>query len=1082
MFDAVTSKIIEQAAPLKGLDVERLPQDLTSAYAKIVSLRVAGEKENDIDAEIEKIERIGKTYLALVLSTNNEHCQSMAFVAASAYALISSYRESLIQNTFDRDTVCYSSIAALLFVIANSVSDASEVVSKINTIDKANSKSNDIVQCIKNICNGDLQDNVNISTSEASYFDEVDHAVDVLYSKCIYGMQNLSLALLGDEKVDFEKSLGIFKSVKQDSVFELSEELKDMPYEFHSTFSTFPGPFILSSLLIRAGEQLIHNSIFFIPPPEINFKEQWRSQLKRISRFRPYLWPNHFRAIYDKGVLRQGTSAVFSLPTGAGKTTLSDLKIASTLISGGKVIFLAPTHALVQQVSRNLKVTFPNYIIKNAIIDGEYVETEDANLADIAVMTPERCLAFLMFYKDAFAQVKLVIFDECHILHADSWSNSYRASDSMMCLLRLFESAKDSDYYLLSAMIENAGDIAGWIEERLGRPCFPIQDEWKPTRQLKGCVVYGSEEIMKLERILSEDKVRSKESGQKNPGIEIKRQLNAHPWAFFGLKQVWDSRGYTDYIALPMSENMTKLSANKYWKITPNKLRVASSLAVTLSSLGVKTLVFVQQIDNSQSVVDNIVESEVNSKIVFTDDERKLLSKVEQELGNLNKTYVPINGIAACHHGLLLKEERELVEMIFKRADGVSVLVATPTLAQGMNLPAAAVILAGDERWDSDEDDQTSIEAHELLNAAGRAGRAGQSAKGIVLIIPSKVVAFKFTKSGASIGNAWDVLRKRAFSKNDQCLTIVDPLEKLLDAVQDQSISELDAANYLFRRMPYYDNQEDNLSIKQTFNKSLASYVARKKGVDDVFQNNVQKAVQECHKIRNFSNFEETPWMPALATELGVTTESVVEIYSKLDYLDDDMDVYGYLDWARDFGLLSIFLRPRTQEEVIKDLSNKTERSLENVYHIAQTRLINGLKAWCRGATLEEMSDLVNETTRTKSRCKHARKLALRWAPEVGYSLGTVTRMCKYKFESEGRKMSTNLATLASLIRHGVDMPVKLAILHIHQYHITRIDAHRLYNELSAYLKFSNKFMVFKNMLSETNKAYDRFLQDMNDS
>ena len=39
---------------------------------------------------------------------------------------------------------------------------------------------------------------------------------------------------------------------------------------------------------------------------------------------------------------------------------------------------------------------------------------------------------------------------------------------------------------------------------------------------------------------------------------------------------------------------------------------------------------------------------------------------------------------------------------MFRRRDGASVIVATPTLAQGMNLPAEVAILAGTMRHDDD--------------------------------------------------------------------------------------------------------------------------------------------------------------------------------------------------------------------------------------------------------------------------------------------------------------------------------------------------------------------------------------------
>lgn len=57
-----------------------------------------------------------------------------------------------------------------------------------------------------------------------------------------------------------------------------------------------------------------------------------------------------------------------------------------------------------------------------------------------------------------------------------------------------------------------------------------------------------------------------------------------------------------------------------------------------------------------------------------------------------------------------------------------------------MNLPTDLVIIAEDSRFDRETNRRDLLDAAVLLNAAGRAGRAGQSASGIVLIIPGRVV------------------------------------------------------------------------------------------------------------------------------------------------------------------------------------------------------------------------------------------------------------------------------------------------------------------------------------------------------
>src|SRR5690606_25239366 len=110
------------------------------------------------------------------------------------------------------------------------------------------------------------------------------------------------------------------------------------------------------------------------------------------------------------------------------------------------------------------------------------------------------------------------------------------------------------------------------------------------------------------------------------------------------------------------------------------------------------------------------------------------------ELGNADAIYDAGTQVAAVHHGELLPYERRLVETLFKNRDsGVNVLAATSTLAQGLNLPCDVVILASSDRLDDAEAEEKArvpLMPHEIINALGRAGRAGLAATGFSIVIP----------------------------------------------------------------------------------------------------------------------------------------------------------------------------------------------------------------------------------------------------------------------------------------------------------------------------------------------------------
>ncbi|KAJ2390085.1 Pre-mRNA splicing [Coemansia sp. RSA 2611] len=88
----------------------------------------------------------------------------------------------------------------------------------------------------------------------------------------------------------------------------------------------------------------------------------------------------------------------------------------------------------------------------------------------------------------------------------------------------------------------------------------------------------------------------------------------------------------------------------------------------------------------------------------------------------------------AVHHAGLTRADRQLVEDLF--ADGhVRVLVATATLAWGVNLPAHAVIIKGTQVYRPDRGAWGELSAQDVLQMLGRAGRPQFDTHGAGVII-----------------------------------------------------------------------------------------------------------------------------------------------------------------------------------------------------------------------------------------------------------------------------------------------------------------------------------------------------------
>ena len=297
------------------------------------------------------------------------------------------------------------------------------------------------------------------------------------------------------------------------------------------------------------------------------------------------------------GFLDTGKSAVLVLPTGAGKTTLSELKIAATLSSGKKVIFLVPTLALVDQLRDDLAKSFPESLTDSVVsADGDLTAfIRGPNLEMIEVMTPERCLALLSFAETDLSDLGLLVFDECHLLSPDGGGS--RSIDAMLCLLHAIKRAPNADYLLLSAMLKNANEVAEWLASITGRPCIGFNDPWKPSRQARGVVIYRKSQVKRANQIVW-IKNQRKEGYHAPP-------LVADPYALFGLHHAWLKTKKSDRSLVRLSDKPVELAHGK-GRASPNANAVGAELAKNAATSGLKTILFVQQADHAPSTAKRL--------------------------------------------------------------------------------------------------------------------------------------------------------------------------------------------------------------------------------------------------------------------------------------------------------------------------------------------------------------------------------------------------------------------------------------------------------------------------------------------
>jgi len=1052
MYNSVTEQNIEAAPELDGLDQSHLATMLADAFAQITSLKVSlseGARSQELEALLNDLMRIAVTYESLFLSGSLKGAQigQAGFVAATAYSLHYQYAGMSKDALFSNETISPVISSVLLFISSGYYADAYEVAKRYQLQDDASYLDSILGAVILGLAQLKLPLEVPELDSD-QFGDYQQYAVALLYFQCCSAAQMAAESLLSGENDGFNRCFSKLNEVKKLCFHEFE-------YGEDAAKSIYQGPLQLAKLLDASVSTLAEGSIFNVSAPVPVEPDKWLSFLMKFAPSRSVLWKQHLDVIAG-GFLNTGTSSVLSLPTGAGKTSLAELKIASCLMLSKKVIFIAPTHALEAQVQKRMAEVFGNDVRHVA---GDFSEYDQ--LGKITICTPEACLTLLSLSPEIFSDVGLIVFDECHILNAPNIEHAKRSIDSMFCLLESFEVQPNADYLLMSAMVKNASELASWLSEVTGRPAYAFKDEWKPTRQLRGCVIYSKRRIDELKLLLSQ---KFDQTTTQGPPVALLRELTVTPYAFFCLKNSWTS-SRLDYASLPVLDAPVVLSAggkrnnNGRWWLSSNRNEVAAAIGGKFKSVGVKTLIFCTEVRNTSSIVDKL-EIDTDFEIALTDEEERLLSQLQTEFGTSDKLFFNKSSSAGVHHGLLLKEERVLIESLFGRDSGLDMLVATPTLAQGLNLPAEVIIIAGDDRYDAAAENPSvrqKMEAHELLNAAGRAGRAGHFSQGIVLVIPGIPIVFDEKKG--RITNRWNDLKDDVFGKTDQCVDVKDPLSLVFSNVEAKLLDDPSVQSALQR---LYPSSGSSLDFKRKVNRTLWA-----KSLDLAERERAMNVLDAIIGAIDRPDAEYTEELLLLAEKTGVNIRLLQCVLMQLIEQrteEGELGVVDWVNWVIDLPIFFSLIMLETSQKLEQRINgNDTQERMITLKHI--------VAAWMAGQPLEFLENLFpdcRQSVQLKQKCTRAREVVLRLIPDVAYVVGIIRSLYPIVFQDEEVPLALQVAQRC--VRLGVDSPEKLAFYHINKYKTMRVQLHQDYAKISNLVN-TDRTESFSEILSGVNVA-----------
>ncbi|HUD25535.1 MAG TPA: helicase-related protein, partial [Burkholderiaceae bacterium] len=429
----------------------------------------------------------------------------------------------------------------------------------------------------------------------------------------------------------------------------------------------------------------------------------------------------------------------------------------------------------------------------------------------------------------------------------------------------------------------------------------------------------------------------------------------------------------------------------------------------------------------------------------LTQTELVLRSATETELGPMGLSLIEPTAGALPHNGDMLPAERRLAESLFQRSDGAKVIVATPTLAQGMNLPAQMAILAGDVR--SDAKGRTDLKQHELLNAAGRAGRAGHLANGLVLLIPEPVVGF----SALGLASAQSLEKLRSIlPPNDQCVRIDDPLADLLDRIQAGAHAEPDVRYFMSRIRAGEPAEVANDVAVSLVQRSLAAFQARARHDEEVFAEKV--VVLQLALAAEVESFDADAIRISAFT--GMSAAALQAVSARLERELDNLPstIAGWCDWLVDFLSTDpdAFVALLMNDADVINTITRGKKAGGPTAPEEFARLKAGLRAWVEGRPFDEIEIALGGPPGIASTCKRARDLTLKLANRrFSMIAAALAELAKLRLAAVGRQ-SENPAVLeifAIAMRRGFDSAEKVAFAHRNPTIRTRVSLHRAFEK-----------------------------------
>jgi helicase len=377
-------------------------------------------------------------------------------------------------------------------------------------------------------------------------------------------------------------------------------------------------------------------------------------------------------AVNEAGLLEGGNVLVMA-PTSSGKTMIGELAALRATQNGGRSVFLLPMKALVSEQQDKFERLYGPVGVRTIRATGDFTDQVTALLRgqfDIGVLTYEMFTRLALANPHLLHLISTIVIDEVQNLVDPG------RGPELEFLLTLIKSRKregiEPQLIALSAVLGDLGGLDSWLDAHL------LRRTERPVPLEEGVL-----DLTGVYRYEAAD------------GAERTEQLIPRQWG--------EARART--LLVPLVRKLVD-EGQQVIVIRATRGDTRGAANYLAGGLGLKPA--------------------TEALAALPSGDPSLAS---------NQLRACLQGGVAFHTSELDRDERRVIEDAFRAPDSaIRVIVATTTLAQGVNLPAETVIIPELNRRTGANSFQ-SYRVAEYKNIAGRAGRLGLTERGRAIVL-----------------------------------------------------------------------------------------------------------------------------------------------------------------------------------------------------------------------------------------------------------------------------------------------------------------------------------------------------------